>query len=226
MKLAGIGVPCRYDGDMTEVVGGRRANKRGLATRENMITAAITSLATGDPAAVSGNRIARDIGVTWGAIKYQFGDIDGLWAAVLRHTAELRGDLPANAHPGGTLRQRVTGLVDLMLVGLRTPESLAIETLRAALPRDTEELERDFPLTAAEFASWKPGWDDACARAFADLDADPIRVRQMAALIPAAMRGLMSERTLGTYGDLDEAQAGLIDAIVALLSADDRCVPE
>lgn len=97
MKLAGIGDPADTMVTMTEVAGGRRANKRGLATRENMITAAITSLATGDPAAVSGNRIARDIGVTWGAIKYQFGDIDGLWAAVLRHTAELRGDLPANA---------------------------------------------------------------------------------------------------------------------------------
>ncbi|GAA3025833.1 TetR family transcriptional regulator [Gordonia defluvii] len=205
---------------MTEVAGGRRANKRGLATRENMITAAITSLATGDPAAVSGNRIARDIGVTWGAIKYQFGDIDGLWAAVLRHTAELRGDLPANAPPGGTLRQRVTGLVDLMLVGLRTPESLAIETLRAALPRELDELEREFPLTAAEFASWKPTWDESCARAFADLDVPPARIRQMAALIPAAMRGLTSERMLGTYGNLADARQGLIDAIVALLSVD------
>jgi AcrR family transcriptional regulator len=205
---------------MSDVAPRRRANKRGLATRENMITAAITSLATGDPTAVSGNRIARDIGGTWGAIQYQFGDIDGLWAAVLRHTAELRGDLPANAAPNGTLRERVTGLIDTMLIGLRTPESLAIETLRAALPRDVAELEREFPLTAAEFASWKPGWDDACERAFADLDVDPARVRQMAALIPAAMRGLTSERMLGTYGNLEDARTGLIDALVALLSLD------
>ncbi|MFT4200663.1 TetR/AcrR family transcriptional regulator [Gordonia sp. (in: high G+C Gram-positive bacteria)] len=206
---------------MTETTAPRRrANKRGIATRENMIAAAITSLATGDPTAVSGNRIARDIGVTWGAIKYQFGDIDGLWAAVLRHTAELRGDLPAAARPGETLRDRVVGLVDNMLIGLRTPESLAIETLRAALPRDVDELEREYPLTAAEFASWKPGWDAACERAFADLGVDPARIRQMAALIPAAMRGLTSERMLGTYGNLDDARQGLIDAIVALLSLD------
>ncbi len=202
---------------MTQAASRRRANKRGLATRDNMIATAIASLATGDPAAVSGNRIARDIGVTWGAIKYQFGDIDGLWAAVLAHTARLRGDLPASARPGGTLRDRITGLVDAMLVGLRTPEALAIETLRAALPRDVAELEREFPLTAAEFASWKPGWDAACERAFADLDVDPARVRQMAALIPAALRGLTSERMLGTYGNLDDARQGLIDALVALL---------
>lgn len=205
---------------MTEVAApSRRANKRGIATRESMIKSAITALATGDPSAVSGNRIARDIGATWGVVKYQFGDIDGLWAAVLRYTAEQRGDLPANVKPGGTLEERVTGLVEAMYVGLRSPESLAIETLRAALPRERTELERDFPLTAAELASWKPRWDNACERAFADLGVDPVRIRQMAALIPAAMRGITSERTLGTYGDLDDARDGLVNAIIAYLDS-------
>lgn len=184
-----------------------------------MIKAAITSLATGDPAAVSGNRIARDIGATWGVVKYQFGDIDGLWAAVLRYTADKRGDLPANLRPDGTLHERVAALVDTMAVGLRTPESLAIETLRAALPREQAELERDFPLTAAELASWKPNWDHACQRTFADLGVDPVKVRQVAALIPAAMRGITSERTLGTYGNLEDALAGLTGSIVAYLQA-------
>ncbi|MGK9269490.1 TetR/AcrR family transcriptional regulator [Williamsia muralis] len=203
---------------MTEVAApSRRANKRGIATRESMIKSAITALATGDPGAVSGNRIARDIGATWGVVKYQFGDIDGLWAAVLRYTAEQRGDLPANVKPGGTLEERVTGLIEAMYVGLRSPESLAIETLRAALPRERTELERDFPLTAAELASWKPRWDNACERAFADLGVHPVRIRQMAALIPAAMRGITSERTLGTYGDLDDARDGLVHAIIAYL---------
>ncbi|NKY89281.1 TetR/AcrR family transcriptional regulator [Nocardia veterana] len=203
---------------MTETtVGGRRANRRGMASRESMLEAAIASLATGDPAAVSGNRIARDIGATWGVIKYQFGDIDGLWAAVLRHTADKRGDLPAGIKPDGTLHERVDALIRAMAVGLRRPESLAIETLRAALPRDHAELEREFPRTAAELASWKPNWDQACARAFADLDLDPVRVRRVAALIPAAMRGITSERTLGTYGDLDDAIEALVGGIVAYL---------
>ncbi|MBH0777957.1 TetR/AcrR family transcriptional regulator [Nocardia sp. NEAU-351] len=203
---------------MTDVaVSGRRANRRGMQSREAMLEAAIASLATGDPAAVSGNRIARDIGATWGVVKYQFGDIDGLWAAVLRHTADKRGDLPAGVKPDGSLHERVAALITTMAVGLRRPESLAIETLRAALPRDHAELERDYPLTAAELASWKPNWDKACERAFADLELDPAKVRRVAALIPAAMRGITSERTLGTYGDLDDALEGLIGAIVAYL---------
>lgn len=196
----------------------RRANKRGQATRDSMIRAAIAALATGDPTAVSGNRIAREIGATWGVVKYQFGDIDGLWAAVLRHTADQRGDLPANVKPDGTLRERVSALIDAMFYGLTTPEARAIETLRAALPREHVELEREFPLTAAELASWKPNWDAAFLRAFADLDLDPGKVRQMAALIPGAMRGLISEHTLGTYGNLGDARAGMSGAIVAYLS--------
>ena len=196
----------------------RRANKRGQATRDSMIRAAIAALATGDPTAVSGNRIAREIGATWGVVKYQFGDIDGLWAAVLRHTADQRGDLPASVKPDGTLRERVSALIDAMFYGLTTPEARAIETLRAALPREHVELEREFPLTAAELASWKPNWDAAFQRAFADLDLDPGKVRQMAALIPGAMRGLISEHTLGTYGNLDDAREGMSGAIVAYLS--------
>lgn len=42
---------------------------------------------------MSSNRIAKDAGATLGAVKNQFGGIDGLWAAVLRRTAERRGQL-------------------------------------------------------------------------------------------------------------------------------------
>lgn len=45
-----------------------------------MLEAALRSLASGDPGSVSANRIAKDIGATWGAVQYQFGDTDGFWA--------------------------------------------------------------------------------------------------------------------------------------------------
>ena len=93
--------PDVYDPEMPDATTtGRRPNRRGHATREAMLDAALRSLATGDPGAASANRIAKEIGATWGAVKYQFGDIDGLWAAVLRRTAERRGDA-AVAHRSG-----------------------------------------------------------------------------------------------------------------------------
>ena len=196
---------------------GRRPNRRGHATREAMLDAALRSLASGGPGAASANRIAKEIGATWGAVKYQFGDIDGLWAAVLRRTAERRGDVPALTDLGAPLHERVANIIDTLYEGLTAPDSRAIETLRSSLPRDMAELERLYPQTAAELASWGRGWIESCQRAFADVDVDPDRIREVAAFIPGAMRGITSERQLGGYYDLDEARRGLTNAIVNYL---------
>ncbi|MGH3640325.1 MAG: TetR/AcrR family transcriptional regulator, partial [Mycobacterium sp.] len=49
------------------------------------------------------------------------------------------------------------------------------------------------------------------------VDVDPARVREVASFIPGAMRGLASERQLGSYYDLGLARRGLTNAIVAYL---------
>ncbi|HVQ99463.1 MAG TPA: TetR/AcrR family transcriptional regulator [Mycobacterium sp.] len=195
----------------------RRSNRRGLATREALLAAAIEALATGDRTAVSANRIAKRIGVTWGTVQYQFGDADGLWSAVLQFTAQRRANLFADTDTTLSLRARVTEIIDTLYDGLDAPDSRAIENLRAALPREHAELERLYPRTAAELRSWGRTWHETCQKAFADLSVDPQRVREVATLIPGAMRGLASERQLGTYADLDEARRGLTNSIVAYL---------
>jgi AcrR family transcriptional regulator len=182
-----------------------------------MLEAAIRSLASGDPGSVSAARIAKDIGATWGAVKYQFGDVDGFWAAVLHHTAELRGELPAPSDADAPLHQRVAAIIDLLYDGLTSAHSRAIENLRAALPSDPEELARLYPRTAAEFVSWGHAWNASCQKAFADLGVDPGRILEVAAFIPGAMRGLASERQLGSFNDHDLARRGLTNAIAAYL---------
>ncbi|ALI24552.1 Transcriptional regulator, TetR family [Mycolicibacterium fortuitum] len=201
---------------MTEV-STRRTNRRGEATRESMLEAARKALASGDPGAVSANRIAKEIGATWGAVKYQFGDIDGFWAAVLQRTAERRAGMLSHRDDSVPLRERVAGIIDLLYDGLTASDSRAIENLRAALPRDHAELERLYPKTAAELSSWGQSWLQTCQEAFADLDIDPDRVKEVASFIPGAMRGITSERQLGTYTDLDLARRGLTNAIVTYL---------
>ena len=203
---------------MTELgAAAQRTNRRGDATRANMLEAALAALATGDPAAVSANRIAKLIGATWGAVKYQFGDADGLWAAVLHRTAERRADVFVPVDPKAPLRQRVSTIIDTLYHGLTGSDSRAIENLRAALPHDPAELERLYPRTAAELQSWGRGWLSTCQSAFADLDVDPDRVNEVATFIPGAMRGITSERQLGAFYDLDFARLGLTNAIVAYL---------
>lgn len=197
---------------------GRRANRRGQATRDSMLEAALEALASGDPAAVSANRIAKQIGATWGTVQYQFGDTDGFWAAVLHRTAERRAHVRFGTDSAdSTLHERVSEIIETLYEGLTGVDSRAIENLRAALPRDPTELDRLYPRTATELRSWGQGWLETCQKAFADLDVDPQRLRQVAAFIPGAMRGLTSERQLGSYADLDEARRGLTNAIAAYL---------
>ncbi|MDT5008575.1 MAG: hypothetical protein QOH57_192 [Mycobacterium sp.] len=182
-----------------------------------MLDAALRSLASGDVGAASANRIAKEIGATWGAVKYQFGDIDGLWAAVLHRTAERRGELPSRLDGNAPLRERVAAIIDILFEGLTAPDSQAIETLRRALPSDSADLERLYPRTAAELQSWGRTWVAACQKAFTDVDVDTERIREVAAFIPGAMRGIVSERQLGTYSDLGLARRGLTNAIVNYL---------
>ncbi|MCH9731487.1 MAG: TetR/AcrR family transcriptional regulator [Actinomycetia bacterium] len=197
----------------------RRTNRRGQATRENMLEAALRSLASGDQGSVSANRIAKDIGATWGAVQYQFGDADGFWAAVLHRTAQRRGEIFSALDEHAPLRDRIAGIVDTLYRGLAEPDSRAIENLRAALPREHAELERLYPQTAAELHSWGQSWLETCRNAFAGFDIDPDRVREVATLIPGAMRGLASERQLGSYTDLELARRGLANALTAYLQA-------
>ena len=184
-----------------------------------MLEAALKSLASGEPGSVSANRIAKEIGATWGAVQYQFGDADGFWAAVLHRTAARRAaTLSTTARPDAPLRDRVGAIIDTLYHGLASSrDARAIENLRAALPRDPDELERLYPRTAAELFAWGKSWLQTCQNAFADLDVDPNRVREVAALIPGALRGLVSERQLGSYADLDMARQGLTNALAAYL---------
>src|ERR1700749_5295241 len=97
---------------------GRRPNRRGNATRENMLEAALRSLSSGEPGSVSANRIAKDIGATWGTVQYQFGDTDGFWAAVLHRTAQRRAatlsTLSTPLPPDAPLRERVGAIIDTL----------------------------------------------------------------------------------------------------------------
>ncbi|QUR69746.1 TetR/AcrR family transcriptional regulator [Mycobacterium spongiae] len=186
-----------------------------------MLEAALQSLASGDPGAASANRIAKEIGATWGVVKYQFGGVDGFWAAVLHRTAVRCQALPSPAVSAGQLHERVSVIIDILYEGLTSTDSRAIETLRKALPNDRVELEQHYPKTAVALSKWQHGWARACQEAFAGLHVDPNRVREVAAFIPGAMRGITSEKQLGTYTDLDQARRGLTNAIVAYLENSD-----
>jgi AcrR family transcriptional regulator len=179
----------------------------------------VRCLADGGPESVSANLVAREAGATWGTVQHQFGDADGLWAAVLDHVSENRGPVASlGASDGIDLAARVDGMVELLWSALSLPGSLAIYHLRMALPRQREELEANYPLTAAAIARWDCEWTAMCERAFEGLDLDRTRLRRVRSMLPGAIRGLHHEQRLSTYTDVDEARRGLAEAITAYLA--------
>lgn len=198
---------------------GTRLNRRGLQTRRHVLRVALHCLADGGLESVSANLVARRAGVTWGTVQHQFGDVDGLWAAVLDYVATEGGPMMSALPDQTDLAERVDAVVDMLWTALDLPVSRALFQLRAALPQDRAELETSFPRTAKAMAGWETHWADVIEHAFAGLDLDRARLAGVRALLPAAMRGLRMEHSMSTYVDIDAGREALRDAITAYLAA-------
>lgn len=196
---------------------GTRLNRRGLETRRNLLDTAIRCLADGGPESVSANLVAREAGVTWGTVQHQFGDVDGLWAAVLTEVSS-HGPFLDRPPVESTPARRVVEVVGLLWDAMGTAYARAVFNLRNALPHDRPTMEADFPRTAAAIAAWDRGFTEACERAFRGMGVDSVRLRRAKELLPGALRGLQLEQQLSTYTDVEEARRGFADALVAYLA--------
>lgn len=197
---------------------GTRLNKRGLETRDTLLRTAVRCLAEGGPESVSANLVAREAGVTWGTVQHQFGDVDGLWAAVLTAVSERATTLIPVAEDAHDLGNRVDQVVRLIWDALEKPAVRAIHNLRRALPRERAALEAEFPRTASALVDWDAKWDRAVREAFAGFDVDKVKLRRVRSLLPGAVRGLHDEQYLSSYADIMDARRGLAEAITDYLS--------
>ena len=195
---------------------GTRLNRRGLETRKTLLHTAVRCLAEGGSDAVSANRVAREAGVTWGTVQHQFGDSDGLWAAMLEWIGQRGLTLPVPA-ADTSLDARVAAVIDVIWEALDGPVLRAVNTLRMALPRGREELESAYPLTAAAIEAWDATWQQELREAFSGLELDPDRLDGLRSFLPGAIRGLHEEQHLSWFVDIDGARRALADAITAYL---------
>ncbi|OBB32982.1 TetR family transcriptional regulator [Mycolicibacterium peregrinum] len=198
---------------------GTRLNKRGLETRARLLDVAIHCLADSGGEPVSANRIAKDAGVTWGTVQHQFGDLDGLWVAVITeiHARSWSSDADRPARTG-TLPERVTAAIDSVWTYLDTTEGRALTALRTSLPARRSDIAAEYPQTAAAFAARELDWIEGFDYLMDGLDLDPDQLYRVRCLLPAAIRGLSNERQVGFTSDLEIARATLTDAVVALLA--------
>lgn len=197
---------------------GTKLNRRGLETRSTLLRVAVRCLAEGGPDAVSANLVAKEAGVTWGTVQHQFGDSDGLWAAMLESISERGTTLVPVPADVATLGERVALIVETIWNALEKPSLRAMHNLRSALPREWRDLEAEYPRTAAALLEWDRRWEAACRAAFEGIDVDPVKLRRVRMLLPGAVRGLHEEQHLSSFADVDDARRGLAEALAAYLS--------
>ena len=202
---------------MTLSAKGTRLNKRGLETREHLLRSALRCLADGGPDAASASSVAREAGATWGTVQHQFGDVDGLWAAVLEELGSRADMLPWKEMDDGSIAERMARIVDALWSGLDSTPGRAVAALRGLLPRNTAELADAYPRTGAQLALWDRRWRRAYGRAFQGLVVDAYRLERVRHLLPAAVHGLYLEQSLSTWTDVDEARAVLAESVAGYL---------
>ncbi|HWJ67924.1 MAG TPA: TetR/AcrR family transcriptional regulator [Nocardioides sp.] len=199
----------------------RKPNRRGVAAREQLLSTALRLLGDGRPEAVSINLVAKEAGLSWGSVQNLFGDSDGFWSAVVDLMVEAGPDLWGTP-TSNTVAGRVAEVADLYRGLLESPHGIAVETIRAGLPRPREVLAVTHPRTARSLAHLDELGERAFLRYFESLDApgwDPERARDVAAVLPSAMRGLRLDHVFGTSVDIDRAQSTLVAALTAYLES-------
>jgi AcrR family transcriptional regulator len=206
--------------EVAQSAAGTRLNKRGLQTRARLLDVAIRCLADSGGEPVSANRIAKDAEVTWGTVQHQFGDLDGLWVAVITeiHSRSWSSNPDTRPTRTPTLRERVDAVIDSVWNYLETTEGRALTALRTSLPARRSDIAVEYPRTAAAFAARELDWIQGFDYLMDGLDLDPDKLYRVRCLLPAAIRGLSNERQIGFTSDLEIARATLADAVVALLA--------
>lgn len=152
-------------------------------------------------------------------MQHQFGDLDGLWVAVITEIHSRSWSSNAETPPrSGPLRERVATAIDSVWSYLDTTEGRALTALRTSLPARRSDIAAEYPRTASAFAAREHDWIQGFDYLMDGLDIDPDQLYRVRCLLPAAIRGLSNERQIGFTSDLDIARATLTDAVVALLS--------
>lgn len=199
---------------------GTRLNRRGLATRAHLLDVAIEMLAAGDSEPISANRIAKQAGVSWGTVQHQFGDLDGLWVAVVDeiHTRSWAPDAGPWPPLTGSLAERLEAAINSVWIYLETTQGRALTALRNWLPPRRADVIAEYPRTAAALDAREHDWIEGFAYLMGGLDLDPEKLDNVRCLLPAAVRGLSSERAIGFSTRLDVARRTLAHALSAYLS--------
>jgi AcrR family transcriptional regulator len=198
---------------------GRRTNRRSEVTRSHVLDVALRLLASGRPEAVSVNLVAREAGVTWGTVQYQFGDADGLWAATLDHLLTTAGPAVWARPSAVSVADRVEELIELVWTALGSTYYTARTNLQSNLAGTRAELSAEYPQTTKALDAIDEILTSQFEMFLSDLPVSGASVRAVCAFMPTSLRGMHREHVFGSGLNVDETLAGLRDAVTTFLEA-------
>ena len=198
---------------------GTKLNRKGIETRQRVLETAVRLLAEGHPEAFSANLIAREAGVTWGTIQHQFGDADGVWAAVLDFTTQQADEVLALPSRPTSVRVRVRAIVETLWHAYDSDVAKAVQNLRRMLPLDHATLAAEYPETATRLRSFDSSWADQWSDLFTGLPTSRAKLRKVGVMLPGAVRGLHDQAEMTGYSDdVEVSLECLVAAVTCYLS--------
>jgi AcrR family transcriptional regulator len=154
--------------------GARRARRSdGELTRARVLQAAVDCIVERGYYRASSNAIARQAGVTWGAIAHQFGSREGLLLEVLGDRWDrLRQDVATAKISGETLEERLRSVLDVVERWYGTPEQLVHVQILLDLSRDPNTTEATREAALAHGRDLQRAWGPLFVQAMGEAGTD------------------------------------------------------
>jgi AcrR family transcriptional regulator len=185
--------------------------RRGIETRDRLITATQEAVAEIGFNRTSSREVARRAGLTFGVIQHHFGTYEALLLATVATEGDRLREVLAGAEiTGDTPEQCLAALADLIWEFVSRPENLAFMDIHNNLMRDPSTSAEALELLQNGRELVEAQWLDLMARSFDWHEPDPsLRYLLFATLRGLAITRWMSQDTL----TMDRERALFVEAM-------------
>jgi AcrR family transcriptional regulator len=174
-------------------VDGRRLRADGAATRARVLDAVVECILQNGYYEASSNAIARQAGVTWGAIQHQFGTRHALLLAVVEDRwHRLTERIAATEVSGDTLEERLACVMTALEAHYGDPEHLVLTQIMLDLIQSPATSETTKQAVARHGRALTRVWRPLFTKALGDAASDQALVRYAFLTI----RGYLSANTM------------------------------
>jgi AcrR family transcriptional regulator len=200
--------------------GAQRARRSdGELTRARVLQAAVDCIVERGYYRASSNAIARQAGVTWGAIAHQFGSREGLLLEVLRARWDrLRQDIATAKVSGDTLDERLRSVLDVVERWYGTPEQLVHVQILLDLSRDPDTTEATREAALAHGRDLQRAWGPLFVQAMGEAGTDRELVEYAFLTLRGYLMGNMLTTAYATASDKKTTRDLLVRGVACAIA--------